>query len=33
MTGLVCKKHGRHFIGCEKEETYAENNLLDLEIE
>jgi DNA modification methylase len=31
MTGLVCKKHGRHFIGCEKEETYAENNLLDLE--
>jgi DNA modification methylase len=33
MTGLVCKKHGRHFIGCEKEETYAENNLLDLEVE
>jgi DNA modification methylase len=33
MTGLVCKKHGRHFIGCEKEETYAENNLLDLELE
>ena len=31
MTGLVCKKHERHFIGCEKEETYAENNLLDLE--
>jgi DNA modification methylase len=33
MTGLVCKKHGRHFIGCEKEETYTENNLLDLELE
>lgn len=33
MTGLVCKKHGRHFFGCEKEDTYAENNLLDLEIE
>ena len=33
MTGLACKKHGRHFIGCEKEDTYAENNLLDLEIE
>jgi DNA modification methylase len=31
MTGLVCKKHGRHFIGCEKEEKYAEDNLLDLE--
>jgi adenine-specific DNA-methyltransferase len=31
MTGLVCKKHGRHFIGCEKEEKYAEDNLIDLE--
>jgi DNA modification methylase len=31
MTGLVCKKHGRHFIGCEKEEKYAEDNLINLE--
>jgi DNA modification methylase len=33
MTGLVCKKMSRHFIGCEKDEKYTQDNLLDLEAE